>query len=152
MPKTAVRNTAHLKRVFLDDFAVWGNISRGCRITGVSRNTIYDWLEKDEQFAMLYEQAKISAVESLEEEARRRAVEGVEREKPVIYKGEIIGTTTEIHYSDTLLIFTLKGLAPHKYRDNAPPPTPGNKVSLSQLRELVGIATDDQDDAASADE
>ncbi len=50
----------------------------------------------------------------LEAEARRRAVEGVR--KPVYCRGEIVGTVKE--YSDTLLIFLMKGARPEKYRDN----------------------------------
>ena len=50
----------------------------------------------------------------LEPEAIRRAVEGVE--KPVYQGGELVGYVRE--YSDTLLIFLLKGGKPHKYREN----------------------------------
>ena len=50
-----------------------------------------------------------------EVEARRRAVEGVE--EPVgWFQGTPGGTVRK--YSDTLLIFLLKGARPHKYRDN----------------------------------
>lgn len=53
-------------------------------------------------------------VVSLEAEARRRAMDGVD--EPVYHKGEVVGHVRK--YSDTLLIFLLKAHRPHKYRDN----------------------------------
>ena len=54
----------------------------------------------------------------LEREARRRAVEGVE--EPVgFYKGEPSAYVRK--YSDTLLIFLMKGARPDKYRDRWDP-------------------------------
>ena len=50
----------------------------------------------------------------LEDEAIRRAKDGV-REKPVYQGGKLVGHVQE--YSDTLLIFLLKGARPEKYRD-----------------------------------
>lgn len=52
------------------------------------------------------------AVERMENEARRRAVEGTLR--PVFHGGAQVGEVRE--YSDTLLIFLLKAHDP-KYRD-----------------------------------
>jgi hypothetical protein len=53
------------------------------------------------------------AADLLEAEARRRAVEGVT--KPIMYKDKVATTVQE--YSDTLLIFLLKGTRPQKYRE-----------------------------------
>ena len=36
--------------------------------------------------------------------------------KPVYYRGEIVGTVKE--YSDTLLMFLMKGWMPEEFRDN----------------------------------
>ena len=44
---------------------------------------------------------------------RRRAIEGVD--KPVFHNGKVVGSIRE--YSDTLLIFALKGSMPSKYRE-----------------------------------
>jgi hypothetical protein len=58
--------------------------------------------------------AKEMAADRLEEEAWRRAVDGVE--EPVgFYRGEPGAYVRR--YSDTLLIFLLKGLRPEKYRE-----------------------------------
>ena len=51
--------------------------------------------------------------DTLEDEAVRRAKDGVE--KPVYQGGKLVGHVQE--YSDTLLIFLLKGARPEKYRD-----------------------------------
>jgi hypothetical protein len=82
---------------------------------------------------MAYEQAG----ERLEQEARRRAVEGTK--KNVYYQGEPCGVNTE--YSDTLLIFLLKGAKPEKYAERVhnsvtvTPPTEGTVNTLKQLKE-----------------
>ena len=58
--------------------------------------------------------AREEAADTLEAEARRRAIEGVE--EPVFHKGQRVGTVRK--YSDLLLIFLLKGVRPQKFRDN----------------------------------
>lgn len=50
---------------------------------------------------------------ALEDEAVRRAYVGVE--EPLFYQGKQCGTVRK--YSDTLLIFLLKGAKPAKYRE-----------------------------------
>ena len=52
-------------------------------------------------------------VDAFQEEAHRRAVQGIE--KPVYQGGRLVGTVRE--YSDTLLIFLLKGLRPERYKE-----------------------------------
>ena len=59
--------------------------------------------------------AKGEAFKTLEAESRRRSVEGWE--VPVYHRGKQIGTVRR--YSDTLLIFMLKGATPGKYADHA---------------------------------
>ena len=71
----------------------------------------------------------------LEAEAHRRAVEGVE--EPVgWYKGVAGGTVRR--YSDALLIFTLKGLLPDRYRERKDVRSVLARLDVSQLSdELV---------------
>jgi len=61
--------------------------------------------EENPNFALAWEAAMEHAIDALELEARRRAVEGIE--VPVFYKGEQVATKRE--YSDQLLMFLLKG-------------------------------------------
>ena len=102
------------KRAFLAAFAETGNISAASRLSGISRQAHYEWMQSDPDYPALFKAADQVAAEALETEARRRAVQGTAR--PVFYKGEECGTVQE--YSDTLLIFLLKGAMPGKYKDN----------------------------------
>lgn len=105
------------KRAFLAAFAEVGTLTRAAEIVGMDRNTHYYWLadEKEgELYRELFEDAKKQAADRLEQEARRRAVEGTQ--KPVFQGGKQVGVVQE--YSDTLLIFLMKGAMPEKYRDN----------------------------------
>ena len=108
----------HVKKAaFLAAFRENGNVRRSAEIAGVDRVTVYNWLEHDASFPPAFNLAKKDAVEALESEARRRAVEGVRKEKPVYYLGQKVDTVVETDYSDTLLIFLLKGADPDKYRE-----------------------------------
>jgi hypothetical protein len=99
---------------FLGAYRENGNIKLACAAGRVGRSSHYRWLERDADYAKEFEQAKKDAVDVLEAEARRRAVEGWE--EPVgWYKGQAGGSVKR--YSDTLLIFLLKGAAPQKYRE-----------------------------------
>lgn len=103
-----------LKERFLSYFREHGNVTWACRQAKMSRReTVYDWQERDDQFAVAFRQAEIQATETMEQEAYRRAVTGTK--KPVYQGGVKVGTVQE--YSDVLLIFMLKARAPHKYRD-----------------------------------
>lgn len=90
-----------------------GNIARACRAASVARSTVYDHKKKDEEFSRKWNEAVEQGVDELEQEARRRAFKGTL--KPVFYKGAKVGTVRE--YSDTLMIFLLKGNRPEKYKE-----------------------------------
>jgi hypothetical protein len=114
---TTRAQTAHLKSAFIDAMAEYGNVSTAARIAGCDRRTVYKWQEYDDEFAAAFREAELTATETLEAEARRRAVEGVTTETPIIRDGRVIDTIVETKYSDTLLIFLLKARAPEKYRE-----------------------------------
>lgn len=100
---------------FLTAFASLGNVARACQKTRVGRRTAYDRREADPEFAARWDEVIRIADETMEGEARRRAVEGTL--VPVYQSGKLVGKVRE--YSDTLLIFLLKAHNPSKYRDNA---------------------------------
>ena len=120
------------KDAFLNAFGLIGTVSAAARATGVARQTHYDWM-KIKEYAEAFARKTIEAAERLEEEARRRAVAGVDR--PLTYQGQITMVrdqngkpildpntgkqqpVTVKDYSDTLLIFLMKGAMPQKYRD-----------------------------------
>jgi len=90
------------------------SISAACRAIGVSRTCIHAHRHAEPEFNALVEDALLEGGELLEDEARRRAVEGVD--KPIFGRdGRVLTTVHE--YSDTLLIFLLKGRMPQKYKD-----------------------------------
>lgn len=106
------------KAAFLAAYRECGSIRYAAEAAGVDRTTYYQWCEVDPDFVAAAGLAKADAVEALENEARRRAMEGVRKEKPIFFKDELLTTVIETEFSDTLLIFLLKGAAPEKYREN----------------------------------
>jgi hypothetical protein len=124
------------QKAFLSALAVNGNVTSAAKAARVNRQAVYRVRDEDEAFAALWEEALAQAGDSLEEEAIRRARDGVN--EPVIYQGELCGLWVDEHgtrvdagtpgasflpltvkkYSDTLLIFLLKGHKPDKFREN----------------------------------
>jgi hypothetical protein len=109
-PKKAPQDWAP---AFLEELARCGNVS--ATAVKVGRRTVYDRRSTDPVFAAAMKEALDVAVEFMEAEARRRAVDGTLR--PVYQGGELVGHVRE--YSDVLLIFLLKAHRPEKYRDRA---------------------------------
>lgn len=105
------------KRAFCAAYASMGTITGASEACGLAPGQHYVWLASPrdgDEYRAMFEQAEAQAADRLEKEALRRAVEGVDR--PVYQCGALVGYVRE--YSDTLLIFLLKGLRPQKYRDN----------------------------------
>lgn len=122
------QQSLRLKAKFLEHFAVYGNVTAAAKAAGIERNTVYVWQERDDEFVAAFREAEIKATETLEAEARRRAVDGVVTETPIYVKGEHVDTIVETKYSDTLLIFLLKARAPEKYRERFDVTTQGQPL------------------------
>lgn len=101
------------KRAFLSAYAHLGAITRAARAAKIDRGSHLNWKREDPLYAQAFERAEEMAVESLEDAAVQRARYGMDR--PVFHKGKVCGYVRE--YSDTLLIFLLKGAKPLKYRE-----------------------------------
>ena len=101
------------KQRFLDAMARIGTVHGAARETGIERSSHYDWMKADPAYAAAFAEAELAAINAMEAEARRRAVEGVN--KPVFQGGKHVGDITE--YSDQLLMFLLKAALPDKYRE-----------------------------------
>ena len=119
------------KKAFLAAFAEVGNITRAAELAGMARSNHYVWLEEDPDYPALFREADQQACDRLEQEARRRAVQGVG--KPVFHKGEQCGVVQE--YSDTLLIFLLKGALPDKYKERVQQDINAN-INISKLEDF----------------
>lgn len=103
------------KRAFLAAFAKTGIVGAAAEEAGIHRSSVRIWRAQDPDFAAAYEAAYDEAGDHLEREALRRATLGVE--EVVYHQGRPVGT--QKRYSDTLLIFLLKGARPEKYRERA---------------------------------
>lgn len=101
------------KNKFLNALAKLGSVKAAAEDAGIDRTTHYTWLD-DESYKKAYERARQIAADALEEEARRRAVEGY------------IGKDGVREYSDKLLIALLKANFPDRYKERVE-----SKVELS---------------------
>jgi hypothetical protein len=80
---------------FLEAFRASGNVRLATNAAGIDRSTPYRRAERDPTFAAQWAEAGQDAIDVLEAEARRRA----------------------LNQSDRLLMFLLKAERPQKYRD-----------------------------------
>jgi hypothetical protein len=100
---------------FLALLSEYGNVARAADEAALSRVALYARRARDEEFAADWDEAARIGAARLEDEARRRAVEGWD--EPVWHKGIQCGTTRK--YSDTLLICLLKAHHPEKYAERS---------------------------------
>jgi hypothetical protein len=106
--------TPQKREKFLETLSETGNITKSAELVGVSRIALYKLKDRDEEFAEAWEEARKLAADALEDEAWRRGKEGIQ--KPLSYQGQLTGDIVQ-EYSDTLLIFLLKGNKPEKFKD-----------------------------------
>lgn len=112
--KTTPEPEERWQGIFLAKLAESGNVSRAAKRAGISRARVYQLREESAAFAQAWDKAREIAVGLLEDEAWRRAREGVL--EPVFQKGQQVGVVRK--YSDTLLIFLLKAHKPAMYRES----------------------------------
>jgi hypothetical protein len=105
--------TPKKRAAFLEALKETCNITKACELSGLGRTSAYEWKAEDSEFSADWQKALDIAADLLEEEAVRRAKEGTT--KPVFQGGQLVGHVQE--YSDTLMIFLLKGAKPKKYMD-----------------------------------
>lgn len=130
-----------IKAAFLKAFLQLGaNLKRTCGAIGVGRTTVYRWRREDPGFDEAIKEAQEDWADELEAVADQRATEGVE--KPVFYKGKVVGTVKEP--SDTLLIFRLKALRRSKYSER--------QEQIALTPELMSRLSDDELERISAGE
>lgn len=101
------------KQIFLMALEEHFNVSRAAKVAGCTRQWAYHERKADPEFAAAWGEIEHAWVDAAEAEIYRRAVEGVDR--PVFYKGEIVGHVRE--FSDQLLVTFLKAHRPEKYRE-----------------------------------
>jgi transposase len=123
--------TDRARATFIETLAETCNVSEAARRAGIARRTVYEWKDADPEFAADWLDAEETAADKLELEARRRAVEGVD--KPITFQGAVTGTYKE--YSDKMLEILLKAHRPDKFVER-------NKVdvTVSGLSEAMRAA------------
>nr|DAS58879.1 MAG TPA: Terminase small subunit [Caudoviricetes sp.] len=131
------------KNRFLNTYIAEGTIGSAAEACGITRQTHYNWLKEDPEYKKGFAQAKEMAGDLLEEEARRRAVEG--DECGIYYKGELVGSYRK--KSDALLILLLKGAKPDVYADRQETKISGEITvnaaqALKEARERIKNAAD----------
>ena len=104
---------AGAKARYLKAVATIGTVSAGCKDAHVDRGTVLLWRRDDPEFLIAEEHARDTLIDSMEAEAFRRGVKGVQ--KPIYQGGVLAGYVTE--YSDLLLQLMLRANRPDKYRE-----------------------------------
>lgn len=117
------------KAAFLAAYAECGTVTQAARAADIDRCTHYDWMKSDTDYAALFGLAHKAACDTLESEARRRAIEGWE--EPVFQNGECVGHKRR--FSDALLIFLMKGNNPTKFGDKVEQTHKGDAESPVQI-------------------
>lgn len=105
--------TSRKRKRFLEVLAHTASVTEAAREVGLTRAQVNQIYNQDKKFALSWWSAIDEAVDVLELEARRRALEGTE--EPVLYHGKECARIRR--YSDSLLMALLKAERPDKYKD-----------------------------------
>lgn len=98
--------------LFIKALKISGRVDLACKAAHAARGWVYEWRDKDSDFADNWTAAKGIGKEILKDEAFRRAHDGVD--EPRFHQGELCGYVRK--YSDTLLMFLIKQADP-TYRE-----------------------------------
>ncbi len=105
--------TAKKEADFLAILSNGSSVQAAVQAIGCSRSNAYKRRQNDPEFAAQWDAAIEAGSDLLEDEAKRRAHEGVL--EPVYYQGQEVGQVRK--YSDTLLMFMLKARRPDKFKE-----------------------------------
>lgn len=126
--------TKRRRTAFLDRLRASANVSAAARAAGLSRSSAYALRGRDPDFRAAWDEALEEALDDLEAELRRRAIEGVD--KPVFYGGKECGSVKS--YSDTLGMFLLKSRRGEVFAETGGrPPTLEVERELSEAKEQL---------------
>lgn len=106
--------TQAAETAFLEALAEGFSVSAAAGRAGFSRATVYQRRKDNAVFAEAWDNAYEMGSDVLEDEARRRAIEGTDR--PVYQGGALVGLVRE--YSDRLLELMLKARRPDRFREH----------------------------------
>lgn len=160
-PKKRKRPVEFNRDRFLQLLAEGNTAAFSAASVGVDRHTPYRYRDKDLLFAAAWKDAEEAGTQVMEQEAYRRATQGVL--KPVVYQGKVVEVTMKNgkvvlaetagaekvplmvrEYADVLLIFLLKSRRPEVYRERieatvrTPPIDPAN-LSDEELDAIYSV-------------
>ena len=141
MAHRGTNRTARRDERFFDTLASGLGVTEAAKCAGYSRRSVYYYRDKDPDFAEQWEDAVQTHIEAMELEADRRAIEGTD--EPVFYRGVECGRVRK--FSDTLLMFRLKALAPDRYRERQEVKHAGEIKNTAPVVNLVFTGADNSD-------
>lgn len=121
---------------FLERLRKGWSVTSSIEATGFARLTVYRYRSNDPAFAAAWDDAYEQGTDVFEDEAKRRAVDGIL--EPVFFKGEIVGEIQR--YSDQLLVKTLQMRRPAKWRERLD--VTGADGGPLEIRQMVEGATE----------
>ncbi len=129
---------AHAQKVakFFRELSRSGSVTLASERSGIRRYTLYRMRAQDETFAKRWDRHLSLGIDRLQDDALRRAVDGVER--PVWRGGTKVGTVQQ--YDNRLLQFLLRAHRPDIYsekKQSGIPPLPfdlAERLAASQPR------------------
>lgn len=141
----AAQQTELKKVAFLAAFARCGRITKASETVGINPDTHYEWRKTDPEYDKAFAAMRERVADLLEDEAIRRAVEGID--KPLIGRidKDLDGVVVTVkEYSDSLMAILLKGNRPERYREGREiTGKDGGPINFRDVSEL----TDDELDA-----
>lgn len=99
------------RKPFLAALAQLPVVRNACEAAGIDRCTAYRARKKDADFARSWREALDEGMDTVELEAFRRGVAGVD--EPLVHAGRVVGTRRA--YSDGLLVLVLEARRPEVY-------------------------------------
>jgi hypothetical protein len=131
------------QQLFLKALSDTGSVSAAVAVAGTSRTRVYELRKADSAFASAWEDAEEIAADRLEEEARRRAMEGTE--EPLVSAGKLVrddsGQPIMVRrYSDNLLLALMKAHRPPRRERLVPFPLPVLQSAADMPGAMASIA------------
>jgi hypothetical protein len=116
-PAQAQKVSQNPQNAFLTSLAANGDLKAALRAASITRAQLRKWQEHDVEFNLRFHQAQAEAVETLEAEARIRAVAGSRMVRRVFRQGLLYEEIHEWRPSDAMLVKLLQANLPEKYTD-----------------------------------
>lgn len=107
--------TAKQRETFLEGLAAGWSVTKAAALAGTDRRRMYEQRDQDEAFAAAWAEAVELGTQMLEDELRRRALDGFEEET---FDGKGVLVRRVVRLSPQDLITALKARRPEVYREN----------------------------------